>query len=211
LPPFAAIGVSLAGAGEQEPPHEATTPMIRLSSVSRSFGPLKAVDSLSFAIERGETFGFLGPNGAGKSTCVAMMAGILRPDSGTVEIDGHGSPADPEVRRAVGVAPQARAFYEELSARENLDFFATLYGITGAKQRARVDYALEFVGLADRAKDRAGTFSGGMKRRLTLRTDRPFEAVARLAQSGATLEALRVTRATLEDVFLNLTGRRLRD
>jgi ABC-2 type transport system ATP-binding protein len=113
-------------------------------------------------------FGLLGPNGAGKSTTVALAVGLLAPDDGRVQIDGRGDPRNPEVRLRIGVAPQALAVYDLLSGDENLRFFGELYGLHGAALEARVRWALAFVGLTDRARDAAGNYSGGMKRRLNL-------------------------------------------
>ena len=143
--------------------------MLEIRSLRKSFGPLVAVDDVSFTVERGQLVGLLGPNGAGKTTTVSMIAGVGRPDGGDVLIDGRrlAGDADPAKQR-LGLVPQDLALYEELSARDNLRFFGALYGLTG---RALVDAmarALELVGLADRARDRVKTFSGGMKRRLNL-------------------------------------------
>jgi ABC-2 type transport system ATP-binding protein len=112
--------------------------------------------------------GLLGPNGAGKSTSVNLAVGLLPPDEGTVSIDGLGRPTDAAVRSRIGVAPQALALYELLSGEENLRFFGEVYGLTGSALAGRVDWCLAFVGLADRARDRVSTYSGGMKRRLNL-------------------------------------------
>jgi ABC-2 type transport system ATP-binding protein len=142
--------------------------MIKVESVEKSYGPLKAVDGISFEIARGETFGLLGPNGAGKTTTISMLIGILNPDAGTVAITDIGNPADPRTRRAIGIAPQSLSLYEELTARENLKFFAQLYEYSGQQLRERIDWAFEFSGLADRQRDRVSTFSGGMKRRLNM-------------------------------------------
>jgi len=142
--------------------------MLRLFNLTKRFGTTVAVDDLSFSAEPGEILGFLGPNGAGKTTTISMIAGLLRPDDGHIEIDGAGAPDRPEVRRKIGVAPQALAVYDELTGEENLAFFGKLTGLTGASLRKRVDWALEFVALGDRRRDRAKTYSGGMKRRLNL-------------------------------------------
>lgn len=144
--------------------------MLTLREVRKSFGQTVAVDGLSLSIRPGEVFGLLGPNGAGKSTTIAMAVGLLRPDAGTVELtgDGGGDPALARVRSRIGVAPQSLAVYEELSGEENLEFFGSLYGLSGAGLRDRVGEVLELVGLKDRGKDRAGAYSGGMKRRLNL-------------------------------------------
>jgi ABC-2 type transport system ATP-binding protein len=142
--------------------------MLRLANVSRSFGERLAVDGLSLTIDPGEIFGLLGPNGAGKTTTISMAVGLLEPSSGTVELRGHGAPTDPAARARVGLAPQALALYEDLSARENLEFLARLYPIPRRRVRRRADELLEFVGLTDRAGDRVSQYSGGMKRRLNL-------------------------------------------
>ena len=113
-------------------------------------------------------FGLLGPNGAGKTTTVNMAVGLLTRDSGTVELDGQGCPTDPAVRGRIGVAPQTLALYEDLSGEENLAFFGKLQGLSGRKLSERVSWSLEFVGLADRRRDRVKTYSGGMQRRLNL-------------------------------------------
>lgn len=141
--------------------------MIRVSGAVKEFGSLRAVDGVSFEVAPGEVFGLLGPNGAGKSTTISMICGLLVPDGGEITIDG-GAPADPAARMALGVAPQAMAIYDELTARENLRFFGTLYGLSGAGLKERCEELLEFVSLADRGDDRAGRYSGGMKRRLNL-------------------------------------------
>lgn len=142
--------------------------MLRITELRKRYGDTAAVDGLSLEVRPGEIFGLLGPNGAGKSTTIAMSAGLLKPDSGRVEIVGLGAPSDPEVRRAIGLAPQTLALYDELTASENLSFFGRLYGLRGAALASRVDWALEFAGLTDRRRHRVKTYSGGMRRRLNL-------------------------------------------
>ncbi len=141
--------------------------MLILRDLKKSFGANVAVDGVSLELRRGEVFGLLGPNGAGKSTTINMAVGLLRPDGGTVRIN-DGDPADPRVRRLVGVCPQALAIYDELSGEENLRFFGGIYGIGGAALEAKVAELLRLVGLSDRARDRVKTYSGGMKRRLNV-------------------------------------------
>jgi ABC-2 type transport system ATP-binding protein len=142
--------------------------MLTLTNVQKRYGSLTAVDDLSLSVRRGEVFGLLGPNGAGKSTTVSLAVGLLAPDAGQVTIEGLGAPSEPRVRARLGVAPQALAVYDLLSGHENLRFFGQVYGLTGAALDRRVAECLAFVGLADRAHDRAATYSGGMKRRLNL-------------------------------------------
>lgn len=142
--------------------------MLSFRGVSKSFGKIRALDRLSITIERGEVFGLLGPNGAGKTTSIALAVGLLRPDSGSIELAGIGEPHTHAAREALGVAPQSLAVYDDLTARENLELFAGLYGQTRRERRRRAAELLERVGLHDRAADRVAGFSGGMKRRLNL-------------------------------------------
>jgi ABC-2 type transport system ATP-binding protein len=141
--------------------------MIRLAGVHKRYGATVALAGLDLDVREGEIFGLLGPNGAGKSTAMAVVAGLLTPDSGSVSVLG-GAPRDGAVRARIGLAPQAMSLYERLSGRENVRFFAQLYGLDGAVLDAGVDTALAFVGLADRQHDRVEGYSGGMQRRLNL-------------------------------------------
>ncbi len=250
---------------------------LRLEGVRKRYGALVAVDGLDLEARPGEILGLLGPNGAGKTTTVSLATGLLEPDEGRVTIEGAGSPSLPSARRRLGVAPQALAVYDSLTGRENVRFFGALFGLSGRALAERVEWALDFVGLVERAGDRVAGYSGGMKRRLNLAAavvhdpeivllDEPtvgvdpqsrnlvFENVlalrargraivytthymeeaerlcdrvaivdhGRLLAQGAVPELLaahgvpdepsfRVEGARLEDVFLRLTGRRLRD
>ncbi len=143
--------------------------MLEVCGLAKTFGVIKAVNGVSFAVADGQTVGLLGPNGAGKTTTVSMICGLIRPDSGEVRLDGHilSGDGDP-VKRRVGLVPQEIALYDELSARDNLRFFGALYGLGRVELDQRSESALELVGLLDRARDRVKTFSGGMKRRLNL-------------------------------------------
>ncbi len=141
--------------------------MLTLENVRKQYGSLVAVDDLSLAVHRGEVLGLLGPNGAGKSTTVHLSVGLLAPSAGRVLLDGR-DPREPDARRHLGAAPQALALYDMLTGRENLRFFARTYGLSGATLNERVKWALDFVGLTDRANDRVLGYSGGMKRRLNL-------------------------------------------
>ncbi len=142
--------------------------MITASNLYKCFGEIVAVDDISLDIRRGELFGLLGPNGAGKSTTINMLSGVLPADRGEILIDGTPDPARARTRSKIGSAPQALAIYEEMTGLENVVFFGRLYGLSGKKLRDRVNWALEFVGLTERATDRARTYSGGMKRRLNM-------------------------------------------
>ncbi|MFO1095288.1 MAG: ABC transporter ATP-binding protein [Planctomycetaceae bacterium] len=131
----------------------------------KSFDGRVAVDDVSFSVAAGEVFGLLGPNGAGKSTTMSMIAGLVEPDSGNVTVTaGDGVPVDR--RLLLGVVPQDLAIYPDLTVRENLTFFGSLYRVTRDDLRRRVDSALDRVGLADRQTSMTRTLSGGMKRRL---------------------------------------------
>jgi ABC-2 type transport system ATP-binding protein len=142
--------------------------VLTLTSLRKAYGAIVAVDGLSLRVEPGEILGLLGPNGAGKSTTVHLALGLLTPDAGTVAVDGLGAPTDPAVRRHLGLAPQSLALYTDLSGEENLRFLGRVYGLGGRALETRVDWALDFAGLADRRRDRVGRYSGGMQRRLNL-------------------------------------------
>jgi ABC-2 type transport system ATP-binding protein len=143
--------------------------IVETKNLVKRYGNAEAVKGLSFAIRRGEIFGFLGPNGAGKTTTISMLACLLEPTEGTAIVAGHDVVrASSEVKRRIGLVPQELALYPTLSARDNLNFFGRIYGLHGQKLRQRVDEVLEMVGLAERAKSAVRTFSGGMKRRLNI-------------------------------------------
>ncbi len=143
--------------------------MITIEGLRKHWGEIKAVDGIDLEIQDGKIFGLLGPNGAGKTTTISMVSGVLRPDSGRVTFDGLNIWVEPKkVKRHLGVVPQEIAVYEDLTAKDNLDFWGSLHGLRGTGLKKAVHEALERVGLEDRAKDRVKTFSGGMKRRLNL-------------------------------------------
>jgi ABC-2 type transport system ATP-binding protein len=135
----------------------------------KRYGNAPALDGVSFQVHEGELFGLLGPNGAGKTTLLSILSCLLSPTSGHAHLRGQElSTNNRAVRPLIGIVPQELAIYGELTARENLVFFGELYGVRGAELQQRVTEILESVALADRADDRAFTFSGGMKRRLNL-------------------------------------------
>ena len=150
-------------------PQTTVASVLTCRGLQRSFGDQPAVVDIGFDIAPGETFGLLGPNGAGKTTTISMIAGLLRPDAGEITVAGQRmTPTAAEAKGAVGLVPQELAIYPDLSARENLTFFGRLYGLAKAPLKTRTDEVLEVIGLTDRADDRAGEFSGGMKRRLNI-------------------------------------------
>ena len=142
---------------------------IETINLYRSFGETKAVQGISFMVTRGEIFSLLGPNGAGKTTLISMLSCLLRPDEGDARIMGHSIISNPnEVKAVLGVVPQEIALYEDLTARENLNFWGKMYGLRGSALKVRVDEVLEIIGLRDRADERVGKYSGGMKRRVNI-------------------------------------------
>ena len=184
--------------------------MLEVRNLVKRYGSLVAVDDLSFTVERGETFGLLGPNGAGKSTAMLCAVGALTPDSGSITVAGRSDPRQAEVRRGLGLCPQTISLYAELTADENLRFFGELYGLEKETLATRIDYCLEFAGLADRRHDQVRTYSGGMQRRLNMAValihdppvllfDEPtvgvdpqsrnhiFDCIARLQREGRTI------------------------
>lgn len=140
--------------------------MLTVNDIRKSYGKTVAVDGLSFEVRPGEVLGLLGPNGAGKSTTISMAVGLLEPDSGSVTISNQGPPTSPAARRFIGLAPQSLALYDEMSADENLVFFAKTYGLSSTQAKSAADRVLDRVGLTERRSDRVKTYSGGMKRRL---------------------------------------------
>jgi len=143
--------------------------MLVATDLHKSYGPKPAVSGVSIEVKAGEIVGLLGPNGAGKSTTVAMLCGLTRPDQGSVTLGGEaiGEDASP-VKRRIGLVPQDISLFEDFGAWGNLELFGSLYGISGSLLDARAKAALELVGLADHAKSKPMTFSGGMKRRLNI-------------------------------------------
>jgi ABC-2 type transport system ATP-binding protein len=140
---------------------------VDVKDLNKSFGKKRVVNDVSMRVGRGQIFGFLGPNGSGKTTTIRMMCGLLTPDSGSGTCLGFDIRRQQyEIKRRVGYMTQRFSFWEDLSIRENLDFFARLYEMPG--RRKAVDHALDGLGLASRAAQLAGSLSGGWKQRLAL-------------------------------------------
>ena len=248
-----------------------TQDFLAATGLRKSFEHVRAVDGVSFTIEKQQIFGLLGPNGAGKTTTIRMLSTVLPPDMGDVVIGGFSVLHNGgEVRKMIGVCPQSLALYTELSAMDNLVFFGRMAGLSGRQARAAAAETLDIVGLRERSGDAVSKFSGGMMRRVNIAIalmgrpsllflDEPtvgidpqsrnhiFETVLRLRDEGMTVlytthymeEADRLCdrigimdngrlialgrvdelkssigppeSVTLEEVFLNLTGRSLRD
>ncbi len=144
-------------------------PLLQIDHLAKAYGPVRAVQDISFSVRPGEIYGLLGPNGAGKTTTISMVSGLLSPDGGSIAIAGRPLAADPQAaKRLMGVVPQELALYEELSAAENLEFWGRLAGLDTKTARARTAEILAALTLSDRARDPVKTFSGGMKRRVNL-------------------------------------------
>jgi ABC-2 type transport system ATP-binding protein len=139
------------------------------SGLRKSYGARTAVAEVSFTVAEGEILGLLGPNGAGKSTTIGMISGLTPPDAGAVAVRGATLAAQEFVfKRRIGLVPQELALFEDLSAVANVELFGALYAVPRQGLKARAMEVLETVGLADRARDKPATFSGGMKRRLNI-------------------------------------------
>ena len=145
------------------------TPILEVQDLVKRFGDFTAVDGVSFDIQEGEVFSLLGPNGAGKTTTISMLSCLLTPTQGDAIVGGHSITKEPmAVKQIIGIVPQDIALYEDLNARENLEFWGRMYGMRGATLKHRVAEVLEQIGLADKAKQRIKTYSGGMKRRVNI-------------------------------------------
>jgi len=143
--------------------------MLKIAHLSKSFDSIKAVDDISLEVKKGEIFGLLGPNGAGKTTTISMIANLLRPDTGKIYIDSLDTETDlKKIKKMMGVVPQEMAFYEELSAKENLIFWGKLQGVGRKTLEERIRFYLEKTGLLGRENDPLKKYSGGMKRRINL-------------------------------------------
>jgi len=144
-------------------------PAIEVHELTRTFGSFTAVDHVSFDVAPGEIFGYLGPNGSGKSTTIRMLCGLLQPTSGSIQVLGLDAARQAEeLRQRIGYMTQKFSLYEDLTVRENLEFLGEVRGLGGRQRRARVDELLERYYLTDRAKQLAGSMSGGQKQRLAL-------------------------------------------
>lgn len=145
------------------------TPAIRLSALSKLFGELSAVDNLSLEVKSGTLFGFLGPNGAGKTTTIRMLLGLLTPSSGSGLVLGFDTRTESQLIRAqTGALLEHTGIYEQMSAEDNLDFYGRIYRIPPQDRKTRIQELLEEMGLWERRKDLAGSWSRGMKQRLAL-------------------------------------------
>ena len=142
---------------------------IETKQLTKTYGSLKAVDSLDISVESGEIFGLLGPNGAGKTTTVSMLCTILKPTSGSATVNGFDIVREAnKVRKSIGIVFQEPSVDDRLTGRENLFMHANLFGVPASEQKERINRILKLVELEDRANDLLRTYSGGMRRRLEI-------------------------------------------
>lgn len=145
------------------------TTVIKVDQLSREFGSLKAVDQVSFTVQRGAIFGLLGPNGSGKSTIIRMLCGVLEPTGGSAQVLGYDIVDDAEmIKRHIGYMSQSFSLYADLSVRENIEFYGRIYGLSPEKLEQRFQEIIELTSLQDRLDQLAGNLSGGWKQRLAL-------------------------------------------
>ncbi|AME06585.1 ABC transporter ATP-binding protein [Bacillus siamensis] len=143
--------------------------MLELTDLTKKYGDFTAVNHISLRVEKGEIFGLLGPNGAGKSTTVSMISTVLSPTDGTICINGMSLQKQPAaIKKVMGIVPQEIALYQALSAKDNLAFFGSLYGLSGKELDKRVDEVLDIIELKEQRNQRVSEFSGGMKRRVNI-------------------------------------------
>lgn len=143
--------------------------MIEIRDISKSYGDIPALKSLSLHIKKGEFYSLLGPNGAGKTTTINLLGGLMQADSGEILIDGCNLKThQKQLKSLIGVVPQEIALYDELTARENLRFWAKINGLTGKGLNTKIDEVLSFLDLSNRANHEIAQYSGGMKRRINI-------------------------------------------
>ena len=144
-------------------------PLINVTNLTKSFKGNVVVHGINFDVQTGEILCLLGPNGAGKSTTINILVGALKADTGSIEYQGTSIYTNLSAYKSrLGIVPQDLALYEDLTAEANVNFFASLYGLKGSALAEGCRFAMEFTGLADKAKQKVNTFSGGMKRRLNI-------------------------------------------
>ena len=143
--------------------------MIKIHEISKNFGQFSALKKLSIQVKKGEFYSLLGPNGAGKTTCINIATNMVKPNSGSIHINGFDSlKQSQEVKKQIGVIPQEIALYEDLSAVENLYFWGKINQVPANQLKSKINDTLHFLDLYEHRKKNIGTFSGGMKRRINI-------------------------------------------
>ena len=141
--------------------------MIKIDSLNKSFGKIKALNNLNLNIKRGELLGIIGPNGAGKTTAIRITCCILKPDSGDILVDGMSIHQEQiKIKSMIGYLPEEPNLYERFKAKDLLHYFAELYGVPKGEIDGRIRELLELVGMSHRAEDRINTFSKGLRQRI---------------------------------------------
>ena len=141
--------------------------MVKIDSLSKSFGHIKALDNLNLNIKKGELLGIIGPNGAGKTTAIRIICCILQPNSGEVTVGGYSIHNDQiKIKSMIGYLPEEPNLYERFKARDLLKYFGELYGVPKDQLEGRIDELLELVGMSERSEDRINTFSKGLRQRI---------------------------------------------
>lgn len=141
--------------------------MVKIGSLTKSFGHIKALDNMNLDIKKGELLGIIGPNGAGKTTAIRIICCILQPNSGEVMVGGYGIYNDQiKIKSMIGYLPEEPNLYERFKARNLLKYFGELYGVPKNQLDGRIDELLELVGMSERAEDRINTFSKGLRQRI---------------------------------------------
>jgi len=144
-------------------------PIVAVENLAKRYGKIDVLKNITFRIFAGEFFGLIGPNGAGKTTFIGILTGVLQADGGSILIGGRDFREDPmQTKSRLGFVPQSIAVYPSLSARDNLAFFARLHGLQSGKLRERIDASLDAVGLRNHARQKVGSFSHGMQKRLNI-------------------------------------------
>ena len=182
---------------------------IEASNLTKRFGDITAVNDLTFAVKKGEIFGFLGPNGAGKTTTIRMLSGLTKPTSGNAVIEGFDITKQlVKAKGTIGVVPEVSNIYDEMNAWDNLIFSAQLYGVPKKERDQRAKGLLERFGLYDRRNDPVGTFSKGMKRRVTVAMaliHNPATLFLDEPTTGLDVQSARVIRALIMELNKNGT------
>jgi len=178
--------------------------LIEVRGVNKKYRGRKALKDITFDVREGEVLGIIGPNGAGKTTLISLLATINRPESGSIHISGVDILKDPgKIRASLGYVPQENALYPMLTAYENLDFWAGIYGVDKKVKKEKIDFVLRLLRLEDRKDDKVRTFSGGMKKRLNIAASLLHDpGILIMDEPTAGVDIL--SRVTIADLILEL-------